>query len=757
VALDSYHDRRTAFSFGVNPLGVKRDALLYEDTRTDPSWDAVWDAAAGGEGNAWTAEFRIPFSQLRFGSAEANGEQVWGINVQRTLARRGEVSNWARIRRDVDRRVSLFGELHGLREIAQPYHFELQPYSVARLTHAPRQNDNPFSSTSELIGTLGADVKYAITSNLTFTATVNPDFGQVEADPSVVRATGYEEEIPEKRPFFLEGTQIFRQGVGDADLFYSRRIGRTPQRDIRIPGGFADIPDRTTILGAAKLSGKIGKRWSVGFLEAMTADEYAPVVDASGFRQRELVEPKTNYTVQRVQRIASDGQSAVGGILTTTHRSLGDRPELGFLRSSAYVAGSDLWRRFGEGRYEWTGSILASRVSGSPPAIRLAQTAPGRFFQRPDAEHLRLDSTRTSMTGVALQASVASVAGALNWRVGGSAISPGFEVNDLGFQRESDLLSQYASLFVQQLRENRIFRYSRLSANQWTKWSFGREHLGTAVSAEATAQLKSFWGVGLGGERSLSALSTTALYGGPALRMPATTRVWLSGYTDPRKSFSASFYAFQSEADELGGVRKGVYPSLNMRPTSRLNLGLEPGLTWVSDWELASIAQAGSGYVYVYGKMDVPILSLTTRVNYTLSPTLSFQLYAQPYVNAREFVDLREVVDPRAEDPEQRLRSYLPGELSWEPASGTYSVDRNFDHRPEYRFQPYTFNFKEFRSNAVLRWEYNPGSTLFVVWTQERYEQGRDGSLDLERDFGRLVGAPGRNVLLVKVSYWLGM
>ncbi|MBI4408091.1 MAG: carbohydrate binding family 9 domain-containing protein, partial [Gemmatimonadetes bacterium] len=365
VGLDSYNDRRTAFIFAVNPRGVKLDSFMSEDgQREDGGWDPVWDVAADVDALGWTAEMRIPLSQLRFSASADQGaeERVWGITFARRIARTQEFAFWSPLLPDAPGVVSQFGYLEGLRGLRAPRRLEALPYSVARVTRAPGEAGNPFYDRTEPYASVGADVKYGLTSDLTLSATVNPDFGQVEADPSVVNLSAYETFFSERRPFFVEGSDIFRFGIepgdgGSQQLFYSRRIGRAPQRSVELDDGHVDAPEGTTILGAAKVSGKTRGGWSIGVLEALTGAEYARTSDARGRRGSALVEPLTNYAMLRAKKDFRAGESTVGAIVTGTHRKLDD-DALDFLRSAAYAGGVDFRHRFGRGNYEVRGYML---------------------------------------------------------------------------------------------------------------------------------------------------------------------------------------------------------------------------------------------------------------------------------------------------------------------------------------------------------------------------------------------------------------
>ncbi|HEV2149033.1 MAG TPA: DUF5916 domain-containing protein [Longimicrobiaceae bacterium] len=760
VGFDSYHDRRTAFVFGVNPRGVKQDLMVFDDRRLDATWDAVWEVGTTIDSLGWTAEFRIPLSQLRFTPRE--GEQLWGFQVRRRIARRNELAFWAPLPRNAPGDVSLYGTLRGLGGLRSPRRLEVVPYSVARVTRAPRQAANPLYSPSDYFGSLGADLKYGLTSNLTLSATMNPDFGQVEADPSQVNLTAFETRFEERRPLFMEGGDIFRFGLGEGwwggeQLFYSRRIGRAPQRRPFVAGGFAEVPDATTLLGAVKLSGKTASGWSIGVLDVATAEEQALTVDSLGRRGREVVEPMSNYAVARLKRDFRTGQSAIGGIFTATNRRLDDNPALGFLRSSAYVGGLDARHRFGGGNYELKGWLMGSHVRGSEEAITRTQRSSVRYFQRPDAAHLDLDPSLTSLSGVAAGAAAWKIGGG-NWRGAVDVLvrSPGFETNDLGFQRLADRVSESAFVAYEQFRPGRRFRRWRVDAFEWSQWSYGGERVETAVGGTANFQLLNYWGGHGGAEYYVEALSTDALRGGPALRTPGKLHTWLGLNSDQRRRVSGGLFADLFLEDETDGLSFQLGPTLAYRPSARMELSLGPSAAWnVVPWQYVAERQAGGKPRYVVGRLDQQTASLTARLNYTFTPDLTLQLYAQPFISAGEFTEFQVADAPRAGRLAERFRRLGEGELVRDPTNRAYRVDLDGNGAADFSFPDRDFHFKEMRSNAVLRWEYRPGSALFVVWSQGRSASDPDGGLRLARDARRLLSVEETNVLLVKLSYWL--
>ncbi|HSJ16399.1 MAG TPA: DUF5916 domain-containing protein, partial [Longimicrobiales bacterium] len=450
VAFDSYFDRRTAFIFGVNPAGARIDSFMYDDGNESDSWDPVWEVRTTRDSLGWSAEFRIPLSQLRFNGAVA-AARTWGVQFHRKIARTNERSFWAPMPRDGNGVVSYFGELHGLAGLRPPRHLEIQPYSVSSVTTSPPgAARDPFHQDFRWRSSIGADFKYGVTSHLTLSGTLNPDFGQVESDPSVVNLTAYETFLQEKRPFFVEGADIFNfgLGIGDGDLgneslFYSRRIGRAPQGGTPGAAEFEKVPTATTIVGAAKLSGKTARGWSLGMLEAVTAGERAEYVTDTGARGDVAVEPWTNYAMARVARDFDEGRTAFGVIATATNRRLDD--ELSFLHSAAYTGGLNARHRWQGGDFEVSGWLAGSHVRGDTAAIARTQRSPARYYQRPDAAHTTYDATRTSLEGWAGGAQLGKLGGGRwRWIMALNAKSPGFEANDMGFQSNADRALQVA-------------------------------------------------------------------------------------------------------------------------------------------------------------------------------------------------------------------------------------------------------------------------------------------------------------------------
>ena len=754
VVIDSYHDRRTAFRFGVNPAGVKSDGYLFDDVEEDDTWDAVWDVATSTDDRGWTAEFRIPYSQLRFDGAAV---QTWGINFARFIARHLERSLWAPISRGDGALVSRFGELSGLRDLSPPARLEILPYSLSRLRRAPGSTGDPFHSPNDLSAAAGADLKYGITTDLTLDVTINPDFGQVEADPAQVNLTAFETFFPERRPFFVEGSNIFsfRFSEGDGDmasegLFYSRRIGRPPQG--RTPGSLhSDSPDQTRILGAMKLSGKTRSGWTLGLLHALTGREEAQLADAAGSLGEQVVEPFAQYGMGRVSRDFREGRSAVGLISTWTARDPAAAETLA-LHSEAYTAGIDARHRFGDDRFVASGYLLGSTVRGSTAAITRTQRSPARYFQRPDADHTDFDPARTALDGWAGSASFSKISGGY-WRYGTGVMarSPGFDSNDLGFMREADFVASWAWAGYNHYQPSGHFQRWNLNVNAWAPYSFGGEPFQKGGNVNGSFTLNNFWGGFAGVMRNTGGFSNTALRGGPMLRRDPSWGGWFGFWSDSRKPLQIETGNNWQATPENDSWSYGTDASLRWRPSSRATVSAGPFMNWRRE----SLQWAGrfdpESPAYLFGRLAQTTAGITARADWTFSPTLSLQLYAQPFVSAGAYSDFKRVADPRARAYDDRFTAVQ----SRAAADGSLHADINGDGAPE-SFRNPDFNVKQFRSNLVLRWEYRPGSTFFAVWSQGRDHYARHGDFSFGSDLGTLLQQPGDDVFMVKLSYWIG-
>jgi hypothetical protein len=724
VLVDSFHDRRSAYEFAVNPVGVKQDAYWFNDGSNDTGWDAVWEVAVSRGPRGWRAEFRIPFSQLRF---HPSASATFGFAVVRQIGRLNETTTWPLLSKNVSGYVSSFGELTGLQISRSPKRLEMVPYAVADVTTQPGETGNPLRETTDPDGSLGLDLKYALRPGLTLTATANPDFGQVEADPAVVNLSAFETFFSERRPFFVEGSGIFRFDLDCNDgncsgLFYSRRIGRSPRGEPNVPeGGFSYAPGQTTILGATKLTGRAGP-FSVGVLNAVTGDEDAVI--AHGLtRTRQTVEPLTSYSVARARREFTN-QSSLGFMMTATNRNLDDPTR--FLAGQAYTGGIDWdWRL--KGKYAVQGYWAGSSIQGDATAIAELQQSNVHSFQRPDSDHLEFDPARTSLNGYGTMLAVAKIGGErVRFNSNFSMKSPGFDINDVGFMRRADQRNIGNWMQVRYERPTKWYRSFRYNLNQWAGWNFDGDRLSLGYNVNAHIVFLNHWGTGSGVNYNPQSFDDRATRGGPGAYQNTQRSVWWYVEGDQRKPVSVGMFSV------VGGDREGssiseVDPYINWRPSSFLKLSAE--FAFIRNHDQSQwIEQVGDRYIF--GELRQRTVSIRTRLNYTVTPNLTIQLYAEPFVSAGDYASFKQLADGRAREYSER---YAP---------------TSYDSNPD-------FNYRSFRTTNVLRWEYRPGSTLFVVWQQGREDTLERGTFDFKRDFGGVFDAPARNVFLVKWAYWL--
>ena len=757
VSIDSNLDRRTAFKFATTPRGVQYDALYFEDSREDANWDAVWDVATTIDSLGWTAEFRIPLSQLRY-SVDASGNAgPWGVEFGRDVARLSEVSHWAPIKPGTGRLVSFFGTLTGLDGIATPRRLEIMPYTLGRVTRAPGTDANPFFRRNDATASLGADVKYGLTSNLTLTATINPDFGQVEADPSIVNLGSFETFYPERRPFFTEGAEIFRLTMApELQAFYSRRIGRPPQRVISAPAdGFVDAPETARILGAAKVSGRTPGGWSVGLLHAITNESEATLATSVGERVREPVEPLTHYSVARLVRDLRRGQSGVGVIGTSAIRRIED-DQLEFLRSRSFLGGANGWHRFGNNRYEARMLLLGTSVHGSPGSLAATQRSSVHRFNRSDASHLEYDSTMTGMRGWAAEGAIQKIAGdwfgGVNWGVR----SPGLELNDAGFHTAAD------SWYVAPAWSYRTFSPTTHVRNWSTgltvnpAWTFGGERTRTSIEYRASAQLRNFWGGSFYAARWLGSVSPSDLRGGPALAKAGMSEAEFNVNSNRRRKVSGSLRLYGAYAEEAAERQVVVSPGVLIRPSAAAMISLTPSASFNRDQDqYVRAVTAGGTTRYLMGHLDQVTASLTARVSYTFTPQLSLDVYAQPFLSSGDYRTIREVTDARAGSFGDRFATLGPDRLTFDPAQNSYALQLAPGGSVTSFANP-DFSVRQLRANSVLRWQFRPGSSLFLVWSQARDNGILASGFPVRDELDKLFSTPSRNVFLVKASYWIG-
>jgi len=729
LLIDSYRDRRTGYEFGVTAAGGRYDAAIYNDGNEDGAWDAVWDVAARIDSTGWTAEFRIPLSQMRYGSQR---EHSFGFAIDRDLYRYNERISWPLFRQSAAGLVSQFTEVSGFDDLEAPRRLEAAPYVVGK--NVSQIEGTGFGRGQK--ASVGADLKYRVASNLTLDATINPDFGQVEADPGVLNLTAYETFFPEKRPFFVAGRGLFDVSVncnqvncGGEGLFYSRRIGRAP----RLAGTYGDTtsPAFTTILGAGKLTGRLAGGLRIGVLDAVTQK----MTGVGG----QTIEPLTNYGVLRLDQDYRKGEGTVGALLTAVNRSQ-DAWTTPYLPQTSYAGAASFRHRFLKSTYEISALLAGSRVAGTAPVIAALQRSPVHYYQRPDAG-LPYDTTATVLSGDAEELKFAKVAGKhLMFESAWQRRSPGFELNDLGYLQRAGQhnWSTWAGYFDRHKRK--LYQSFQWNFNWWQHWTTEGLPLERAANTNLHVTLRNNWSIHTGG--TLGQLGATyddrSARGGPAVRQDPYISPWFGLQGDDRRRIVPMLWVnyFRGGAGHAHSLN--LEPELDLKFSSRL--GASASFNWTRNddgrqWYGSATDSLGAVH-YGFARLRQTTTGITARINYTVTPTMTVQVYAQPFVSKGTYSELRELsATPRAAAYDDRYQPYFDAAIATNPGG---------------------FNYKQFRSSVVFRWEYLPGSTLYAVWTQGRQGAvGEEGTAGFTGDLGDLFDLRADNTFLVKLSYWL--
>lgn len=747
ITFDSYHDHRTGFEFDVTLAGQKIDLVL-TNSGWDVNWNAVWYGKSAIEDSAWTAEFEIPLSQLRYSSDD---EQIWGMHCWRWIDRFQEESDWEPQSSTGAGILYQFGELHGIKGLPQFRHIEIMPYTLGKVNTYKAEKNNPYKNTGNTwSGNLGLDAKIGISSNFTADISVNPDFGQVESDPSVMNLTAFETFYEEKRPFFLEGKNIFTFDIGNSSLFYTRRIGQAPsyQPDLRT-NEYIDYPDNTTILSAIKLSGKTSNGLAVGILQSLTANEKASV-NYLGKEKEITVEPLTNYLITRIQQDYNEGNTVLGGIFTSANRFI-KNSNLNFMNKNAYSAGLDLLHHWNDKEFYVDAKLVGSYINGSTDAIGILQKSSARYYQRPDANHLDLDKNLTSLSGYGGRISVGKgsvglwrYSATVNWR------SPGLDFNDLGYMNTADIINENndVSYFVNQPVS--IFRTYTISLNQFNNWDFGRNHLSSGVELSLYFEFLNNWAVSNSFNFTSQALDTRILRGGNAMLVPPVWTDEIYFRTDPSKKFTFELNTNFSSAQNSRLKYFEVQPEISYIPISTLNLSMNifyssntDNLQYITEKDVNNESR------YVLGKIDQHTLSFTFRIDYNITPEFSIQYYGSPFASVGKYSEFKIVSNPKSDNYSERYKTispFLTGNI--------YNISENSNSQIDYTFDNPDFNFFQFRSNLVLRWEYLPGSQIYLVWSQDRTNFLMPGQNSVSESLDKLRNVYPDNIFLVKLNYW---
>ena len=765
-AVDPYYDRRSGYQFAVNPAGSIVDWTLYNDEWNDSTWDGVWEWKALIDEEGWTVEIRIPYNQLRFPKKD---EYVWGVNFRRVIKRKNERTGFVWVPKEDSGYVSRFAKLLGIQDIRPGRLIEFLPYSVVQAQYSPEESGNPFETGNKYLGNTGFDLKIGLKSNLTLDTTVNPDFGQVEVDPAVINLSDYETYFSEKRPFFIEGSNIFDQfGRGGAtsnaslswsspSFFYSRRIGRAPQGDVE-QDGHVNFPDRSTILGAFKLTGKVGKGWNIGFINALTAREYAEI-DSDGQRFKEEVEPFSYYGVLRTLREFNEGKQGLGFIATSVVRDLRNENLEGILNKNAFSLAVDGWTFLDKDKTWVTGGWLGgTRIEGSQSAILDLQQSSLHYYQRPDATHVEVNEEATSLSGWAGRFYINKQKGNFLFNAAFGALSPGFDPNDVGFQSaNSDKINAHLLLGYYWPHPGKIFRNLLVFGGPFRNYDFGGNKTWDGYLIIVEGQFLNYWGFNTMLAYNPQTISNTLTRGGPLALLPSGYQINLNLSTDSREpvviSGHGSYYSRPTDGYSLSSSI-----SLRWKPRANISFSFGPGyyvrkssIQWVTRVDDPLMTET-FGTRYVFGFYFQRMLSSDIRLNWTFTPNLSLQLYLQPLLAVGKYNQFKELASPKKY--EYDLFGEDGSTISYSDSDEEYSVDPDGPGpAPVFYFGNPDFNFKSLRGTIVLRWEYLPGSILYFVWTQNRANEANPGDFNFGRDMGDLFTTPGDNIFLIKISY----
>ena len=761
VLLDTYHDKRTGFYFALSPSGTMFDGTIQNDGNTDGSWDGVWEGKAQIDENGWTAEFRIPFSQLRF---QAGDSLVWGINFIRDIARRNERSQIILQPKNEPGFVSRFAQLTGLDGLTPSSRFEISPYVTARAEYTHPDAADPLHSASIYAPGVGGDLKLGMGSNMTLDATINPDFGQVEVDPAVVNLSDMETFFDEKRPFFIEGANIFSFGTGGSNsnwnfnwpsvqFFYSRRIGRAPQGSLP-DYDYADVPSGTKILGAAKLSGKLGDNWSIGTIHAITRSEHARLT-YQGVRSTIEVEPLSYYGIGRVQKEFNAGSSAVGFYASLVDRKF-DEPALrSDVNSRAVVGGVDGYTFIGEDR-EWVLSswVGGSRIEGTREHILEVQQNSCHYFQRPDARNIRIDSNATALNGYGIKFRLNREKGNVLWNSSIGILSPGFDINDVGFLSRGDVINWHTGTGYRFVDPTNYYQSLYFLFAVFGNYDYDGNHTTQGYFHTGEIQLKNYWDITYRVAYSPQTINTRLTRGGPVSLNPAGVETGLNAYTNSALPvvFSTWYSTYVSQAENYLDVSAEV----RWKPRGNVLFSFGPEYTrdqvdaqWVGAFD--DVQQTSTyGHRYVFASMDQTTMSAGIRLNWTFTPELSLQLYMQPLISSGKYRNFKELAKPGT----YTFNEYVSSSIT--QTDGNYVIDPDgTGPAPVFSFSNPDFNFKSLRGNVVLRWEYAPGSVLYLVWTQNRSDDVlEDGEFHFRSSVNRLLTAPGDNIVMAKMTYY---
>jgi hypothetical protein len=765
ILLDPYHDHRSGYFFSVNAAGVLRDGTLMNDGWNDESWDGVWEGRSRRDDKGWTCELRIPFSQMRY---RAGVEQTWGVNLRRRIERRSEENFSVYMPKSGSGYVSRFPHLVGLQNGHRSRSIELVPYSTGKAEYLVHDAGDPFRDGGRYTPTMGADLRTGVGNNLTLNATVNPDFGQVEVDPAVVNLSDVESYFGEKRPFFTENSNIFGNfgheggsnywgfNWSNPTFFYTRRIGRTPQGSVPGSADFSDVPMATDILGAAKLTGKLTPSLNFGMLQAVTGREEAKY-SMGGLQSKAVVEPLTYYGVARGLKEFKDGTNGLGVMTTLGQRRLDARLE-NALNSQSLMTGLDGWH-FLDQKKVWvlSGWAAMSRVAGTEQRMTALQRSSRHYFQRPDAGYLGVDSSATSLTGYAARLWLNKQKGNVISNSAIGVLSPKFDVNDVGFTPNADVINLHVGGGYKWTTPNKWRKYGEVLGSLFQSRDFGGNVTWEGVWSAASVTTPNDWNYYVNLALNPEAMSDRRTRGGPRMATLGQREISLGVSTNAGKRLYYEFNLYANTAPGGASHYLSVAPCVEWKPASNVSVSVGPSFDHAVEDAMYVTKVAAPGEVpadfggqrYVFARLDQTEIAARIRLNVSLTPNLSLQTFIQPLISAGTYTDFKELARSRSYDFVHYGRtpgtSYADGVVT--PADGG----------TPFELADPDFNFKSLRGNAVLRWEYRPGSVLYVAWTQERTDYEALGDLRFGPATRRLLDAQANDIFLVKATYYLNL
>ena len=755
VHFDSYYDKRTSFSFFINAAGVKSDILFSNNGNTeDEDWNPIWYAKTSIDAQGWYAEIKIPLSQLRFSKTD---NKVWGFEVMRSVFRLDETSLWQPISLKESGWVYNFGELRGIDDLKPKRIMELAPYLAAGI-ETYQNEEGPYYDGKDYFVRAGVDAKIGITNDFVMDITINPDFGQVEADPSEVNLTAFETYQREKRPFFVAGKNItdfsISEGGGESaqdNLFYSRRIGRSPQ--YYPSADYVNFPRNTKILGAIKLSGKTKNGLSVGIIESVTRKEEAKITNVGEEEKAEIVEPLTNYFVARVQKDINQGSTVIGGEITSVNRDI-ENKELNFLPENAFSGGLDFQQYWKNRTYYLRANVVGSYINGTSVAMLNRQQASQRYFQRPNASYVNVDSSITNMSGYGgeiIMGKQTESGWSYNMRF--FARSPQLSLNDIGYLRQADKLMQSVNLEYNFTKPTRLYRRVSTGITVWNGWDYSGTTIFTGGYMWHRTKFQNYASLSLNSFTEFNKKDNYVLRGGPTFYLPGDISFRFNYETNDTKKFYFDFGSRQVWGFDGISRVKAYDAGFTYRPIDALELAFHPYYS-ASENNLQYVDQFNydDKTDYVLANIQQSTLVFRFMIDYNISPTFTIQYYGSPFISTGKYTQFKRVDVPNAANYNDRFHEFTSSEITTD-ANGDYTVDANGDGNTDYGFGNPNFNFKEFQSNLVLRWEFTPGSMLFIVWTQNRIHQDGFGTFTFSDDMQQLFDTYPRDVLMFKLTY----